>query len=176
MCFFNFFTILSNLELSLPQIWAYQKAQLHYFFHLVFLSSIKYPFSTYCVLTDSASGTACVMGQPQLQWQITMLLVTQSCPALCASMDCDLPGSSVHGIFQKRILEWASISSSRGSHNLGIEPMSLALLQWQADSLPLSHLGSPYNDDQNSIHTFKTQNNRRHRCANHYKSIVISFS
>ena len=40
--------------------------------------------------------------------------VTQSCPALCYPMDCRLPGSSVHRIFQARILEWVAISSSRG--------------------------------------------------------------
>ena len=41
--------------------------------------------------------------------------VTQSCPTLCDPMDCSLPGSSVHGIFQARILEWAAISFSKGS-------------------------------------------------------------
>ena len=41
--------------------------------------------------------------------------VCQSCPALCGPMDCSLPGSAVHGIFQARILEWAAISFSRGS-------------------------------------------------------------
>ena len=35
--------------------------------------------------------------------------VTQSCPTLCDSMDGSLPGSTVHGIFQARILEWAAI-------------------------------------------------------------------
>ena len=39
----------------------------------------------------------------------------QSCPILCDFMDCITPGSSVHGIFQARILEWVAISSSRGS-------------------------------------------------------------
>ena len=39
----------------------------------------------------------------------------QSCPTLCSAMDCSLPGSSVHGILQARILEWVSMSSSRGS-------------------------------------------------------------
>ena len=34
---------------------------------------------------------------------------------LCDPMDCSLPGSSVHGIFQARILEWVAIFSSRGS-------------------------------------------------------------
>ena len=41
--------------------------------------------------------------------------VVQSCPTLCNPMDCSLPGSSVHGISQARILEWIAISSSRGS-------------------------------------------------------------
>ena len=41
--------------------------------------------------------------------------VTQSCPTLCDSGDCSLPGSSVHGILQARILEWVAISFSRGS-------------------------------------------------------------
>ena len=41
--------------------------------------------------------------------------VAQSCPALCDPMDCSLPGSSVHGISQARLLEWVAISFSRGS-------------------------------------------------------------
>ena len=35
----------------------------------------------------------------------------QSCLTLCGPMDCNLPGSSIHGIFQARILEWAAIPS-----------------------------------------------------------------
>ena len=41
--------------------------------------------------------------------------VAQSHPTLCDPMDCSLPGSSVHGIFQARVLEWVAISSSWGS-------------------------------------------------------------
>ena len=41
--------------------------------------------------------------------------VAQSCLILCDPMDCSLPGSSVHGIFQERVLEWVAISFSRGS-------------------------------------------------------------
>ena len=41
--------------------------------------------------------------------------VTQSCPTLCDPMDRSLPGSSVHAIFQARILEWVAISFSRRS-------------------------------------------------------------
>ena len=43
------------------------------------------------------------------------VLVAQSCPTLCDPMDCSPPGSSVHGIFQARILKWAAIPFSRAS-------------------------------------------------------------
>ena len=36
----------------------------------------------------------------------------QSCPTLCDPIDCSLPGSSVHGIFQARVLEWGAITFS----------------------------------------------------------------
>ena len=39
--------------------------------------------------------------------------VAQSCPTLCDPMDCSLPGSSIHQIFQARILKWVAISFSR---------------------------------------------------------------
>ena len=39
----------------------------------------------------------------------------QSCSTLCDHVNCSPPGSSVHGIFQARILEWVAISFSRGS-------------------------------------------------------------
>ena len=38
--------------------------------------------------------------------------VTQSCPTLSDPMDCSLPGSSIHGIFQERVLEWDAIAFS----------------------------------------------------------------
>jgi len=38
--------------------------------------------------------------------------VAQSCPTLRDPMDCSLPGSSIHGIFQARVLEWVAIASS----------------------------------------------------------------
>ena len=41
--------------------------------------------------------------------------VAQSCPTLCNPVDCSLPGSSLHGTLQARILEWVTISFSRGS-------------------------------------------------------------
>ena len=41
--------------------------------------------------------------------------VAQSCLTLCDSIDCSLPGSSVYGILQARILEWVAIPFSSGS-------------------------------------------------------------
>ena len=43
------------------------------------------------------------------------VLVTQSCATFCDPVDCSPPGSSVHGIFQARTLEWVAMPSSRGS-------------------------------------------------------------
>ena len=45
--------------------------------------------------------------------------VAQSCPTLSDLMDCSLPGSSIHGIFQARVLEWGAIAFSMGSHRVG---------------------------------------------------------
>ena len=53
--------------------------------------------------------------------------VAQSCPTLCEPIDCSLPGSSVHGIFQAIVLEWIAISFSRDLPNPGLEPRSPTL-------------------------------------------------
>ena len=57
--------------------------------------------------------------QKQTQHCKTTIVVgyvrTQSCLNICNPMDCSLPGASVHGIFQARILEWVAISYPRGS-------------------------------------------------------------
>ena len=44
--------------------------------------------------------------------------VAQLCPTLCDPMDYNLPGSSVYGILQARMLEWAAISFSRSNETL----------------------------------------------------------
>ena len=66
--------------------------------------------------------------------------VAQSCLTLCDPMECSLPVSSVHGIFQTRILQWVAISFSSDLPNPGIELWSPAL---QADSLPSEPPGKP---------------------------------
>ena len=55
-----------------------------------------------------------------------------------------LVSSSVHGMFQARILEWVAISYSERSSLHRDQTWVSCLLHWQADSLPLCHLESPY--------------------------------
>ena len=66
--------------------------------------------------------------------------VTQSCPTLCNPMDCSPPHSSVHGIFQARVLEWVIISFSRRSSWPRDWTRSPIL---QADALPSEPPGKP---------------------------------
>ena len=74
-------------------------------------------------------------------YNICYCLVAKSGLILCNPMNCSPPGSSVHEISQVRILEWVTISFSTGSSQT--QGLNLCLLYWQADSLPLSHQGSP---------------------------------
>ena len=89
-----------------------------------------------------------------------MCLDTQLCLTLCNPMDCSLPGSSVHGLFQARIPEWVAMSSSRGSKALSLVSPALAggffttNATWEADMGPwgvsyscfLSHPSSVYEE------------------------------
>ena len=70
---------------------------------------------------------------PITSWQIdgetvqTVSEVIQLCLILCDHMDCSLPGSSIHGIFQARVLEGVPFPSPEDIPNPGIEPRSPAL-------------------------------------------------
>ena len=90
----------------------------HYFFKYLFCSFF---------FSDSAYLWKC------------KVLVIQSCLTLCDPVHCSLPGSSVYGILQGRILEWIAFSFSRGSSQ-PIESKSPSL---QADSLLFKPLGKP---------------------------------
>ena len=69
---------------------------------------------------------------------------TQLCLNLCDPMDCNPPGSSVHGILQARILEWVAISFCRGIFPAqGLNLSLLDLLHWQKDALSPRHQGFP---------------------------------
>ena len=84
-------------------------------------------------------------------WALVLVKLSDSCmcskslhlrPTLCKPMDYSPPGSSVHGIFQARILEWVVIPFSNELPNPEIKPRSPAL---QADSLPSMPPGKPQN-------------------------------
>ena len=87
-------------------------------------------------------------------------MCAQLCPTFHDPMACCLPGSSVDGIFQARILKWVTISYSRGfsrpmggTCNPGVEPATqewnphplqfLHFLLWQVGSLPLATWKAP---------------------------------
>ena len=55
-----------------------------------------------------------------------ILMFAQLCPTLCDLMDCSPPSSSVHGVFQARILEWVASPTLGDLPYPGIEPSSLA--------------------------------------------------
>ena len=67
-------------------------------------------------LSDGAAHPHVYLGQfPNSSPALVGAKSLQSHPTLCNAMDCGLPGSSIHGILQARMLEWVAISSSRGS-------------------------------------------------------------
>ena len=68
------------------------------------------------------------------------MLVAQSCPTLCDPRNCSLPGSSVHGISQAKILEWVAISFSRDLSNPGTELGSPALQAEPPGKPSLEHI------------------------------------
>ena len=121
-------------------------------------------------------------------------VLSQSCLILCSPVNCNPPGSSVHGIFLARLLDWVAISTSRESSDPGIEPYSPALqadsfffffnylfiyfiftLQYcigfaiyqHADSLPLSHWGSSQNTGSNIQYPIINHNRKEYKkeCA-----------
>ena len=74
--------------------------------------------------TESVLQT--LQGSPSARVLIHMsqCSVAQLSPSLCDPMDCSLPGSSVHGIFQTRVLEWVAISFFRYLPSPCIKPVS----------------------------------------------------
>ena len=60
-------------------------------------------------------------------WFQCLCVHAQACPTLCDPTDWSPPGSSVHGIFQARLLEWVAIYYSRDLPDPGIKPESLVL-------------------------------------------------
>ena len=69
-------------------------------------SSLPWPVSLPVSPTEHQMNMCCMK---------VKVLIAQTCPTLCNPVDCRPPGFSVYGISQARILEWVSISFSRGS-------------------------------------------------------------
>ena len=88
---------------------------------------------------------------PRAPFKITLYMCAymhaklfQSGPILCNPIDCSLPGFSVHGIFQARILESVAVPASRGSSwRRDRTCVSHVYLHWQAGSLLLAPPGKP---------------------------------
>ena len=64
--------------------------------------------------------------------------VAQSCLTLSDPMDCSLPGSSVHGIFQARVVEWGAIAFS----DEDVKPHAKVVMQLKSEFPPLISLSS----------------------------------
>ena len=79
---------------------------------------------------------------------------TQSCLTLWDPMDCSLLGSSVHGIFQARVLEWVAISVSRGSSR----PKDRTQVSRIAGTLPSEPRGKPFPEMEITKISWKLQN------------------
>ena len=74
-------------------------------------------------------------------WAITFLSyanseVAQSCPTLSDPMDCSLPGSSIHGIFQARVLEWGATAFSAHASKARLKILHAVLEHYANQELP----------------------------------------
>ena len=87
------------------------------------------------------------VGPAPNQWLHNMCvcaLCAQLCPTLCDPKDCSPPDSSVHRIFQARILEWVAISSSRESSQPELQHVSLASPSLAGGFFTTAHLGNQW--------------------------------
>ena len=96
-----------------------------------YLSLCNCPITTYCFFFFLFKVCLAPAQLPQL------------CPIPCNLMDCSPPDSSVHEIFQVRILEWVTMPSSGIFLTHRSNPCLLGLLNCRQILYPLSHLGSP---------------------------------
>ena len=115
---------------------------------IIYFISLAHPVIASCSLHTSVF-TGTYMEYSRITsfsfWNSAVVVVSRSVLSdSCNPTDCSLPGSSVHGVLQARILEWVAVSSSRGSSwPRDWTQVSFCLLHWQADSLPLGHKRSP---------------------------------
>ena len=105
-----------------------------------------------------------------LRCQIIHNEVAQSCLTLCDPLDCSLPGSSIHGIFQARILEWVAISFSRGSS----QPRDRTLVSRIADRCFAPSLNeSPLeNTESRGVEVLLTNNKYQNFCWSRIEDVT----
>ena len=111
-----------------------------------FLEAIQFRVTHVGISAQSFTSCVIVGGcipQKLNRFAYTMecVLVTQSCLILSDPIDCNLPGSSVHGILQARILEWVTISFSKG--HSPTQGLNLGLLHFRQILYCLIYQGSP---------------------------------
>ena len=99
-----------------------------FLFHYRLLQDIEYSCLCYTVgpCLSIFYTVACIYYSTTFE-HIIQGLIAQSCPTLCDPTDCSQPGSSVHGIFQARILEWVAFPPPGDLSNPETEPGSPAL-------------------------------------------------
>ena len=85
-------------------------------------------------LSLALSADGVLEGHTKLRW-----LCAPLCLILCNPMDCSPPGSSVHGIFQARILQWVAIFLQGTFSTQGLNPYLLCLLHCKRILYHLSH-------------------------------------
>ena len=121
-------TCVSSIEAWFFIIWAIRKAQIYVHTHVCMPAQSLQSCPTLCNFMDHGPPGSSVHGILQartLEWVVISFSsnkvwsewrewsdVAQSCLTLCDPMDCSLPGSSIHGIFQARVLKWVVISFS----------------------------------------------------------------
>ena len=92
----------------------YSHSLIHLFIHSL-NSRVCWPSYGYLQQIQSWDLVSVLKEGPVCSPNMLLCLVTQSCLTFCNPLNCSPPGSSVHGTFQARILEWVAISSSRRS-------------------------------------------------------------
>ena len=102
--------------------------------------------------------------------------VAQSCPTLSHPVDCSLPGSSIHGIFQARVLEWVAIAFSKNQGKL--EVIKQVMARGNIDILGISELKwtgmGEFNSDDHYIYYGGQESLRRNVVAIVVKSLKCS--
>ena len=108
-------------EKSLPSTWVYRKYQ---WINCIWSDRLFTIMNILILLTFKKGlfhlhfpmfSEVFYVGDKDFSSLSNIMLVTQSCPTFCNTTDCSPPGSSIHGVFQARVLEWVTMSVSRGS-------------------------------------------------------------